>query len=175
MCDWLQPLAQNAPRAGTSRAPAGIVQVIRKLISGGQTGVDRAALDWAIAHGIEHGGWCPKGRLAEDGQIDTRYRLQETPTSNYSERTERNVSDSDATLVISISAKLTGGSKATIEFAKQLGKPVLHISRSSTARPAEALRHFIHSHRVQVLNVAGPRASEEPDAGAFAKQILDAL
>lgn len=80
-----------------------------KILSGGQTGTDRAALDWAIAHGIPHGGWCPKGRKAEDGPIDGRYQLQETPSSSYVERTEWNVRDSDGTVVFSIAAVLTGG------------------------------------------------------------------
>ena len=80
-----------------------------RIISGGQTGADRAALDWAIEHGIPHGGWCPLGRKAEDGRIDGRYQLNETPSSSYVLRTERNVRDSDGTVVLSISAVLTGG------------------------------------------------------------------
>jgi len=76
---------------------------IEKIVSGGQTGADRAALDWAITHGIPHGGWCPKGRRAEDGPMDGRYQLQKTPTANYVQRTEWNARDSDDTVVFSIS------------------------------------------------------------------------
>ena len=86
-----------------------------KIVSGGQTGADRAALDFAIEHGIAHGGWCPKGRPAEDGTIDPRYKLQVTPSSDYVQRTEWNVRDSDGSVVFSIAAALTGGSKETVE------------------------------------------------------------
>ena len=84
--------------------------MIQRIISGGQTGADRAALDWAITHGIRHGGWCPAGRRAEDGAIPDRYCLQETPGRNYHQRTKWNVRDSDATLIITQAAELTGGS-----------------------------------------------------------------
>ena len=90
-----------------------------KIVSGGQTGADRAALDWAIAHGIPHGGWCPRGRKAEDGRIDGRYQLQETPSSSYTLRTERNVHDSDGTVVFSVAAVLTGGSMKTVRLARK--------------------------------------------------------
>ena len=89
--------------------------MIRKIISGGQTGVDRAALDWAMKYGIQHGGWCPAGRRAEDGAIPERYSLQETPARQYQQRTRWNVRDSDATLIISLSTELTAGSLATEE------------------------------------------------------------
>jgi Circularly permutated YpsA SLOG family len=85
-----------------------------KIVSGGQTGADRAGLDWAIKNGIQHGGWCPKGRRAEDGPIDAKYQLQETPSSNYPQRTEWNVRDSDGTMIFSIGEYLTGGSLKTI-------------------------------------------------------------
>src|SRR5438094_67296 len=88
-----------------------------KIISGGQTGVDRAALDFAVAHGIAHGGWCPRGRLAEDGRIEERYQLMETPSDDPIQRTEWNVRDSQVTVVFSIAAQLTGGSKKTAELA----------------------------------------------------------
>src|SRR5438105_2044217 len=88
-----------------------------KIISGGQTGADRAALDFAIARGIAHGGWCPRGRLAEDGRIEERYQLMETPSKDPIQRTEWNARDSDATLVFSIARQLTGGSRKTVELA----------------------------------------------------------
>ncbi len=99
--------------------------MIEKIISGSQTGADRAALDWAIEHGIPHGGWCPKGRLAEDCPIDARYQLQETPGSSYLQRTEWNVRDADGTVIFSITSGLSGGSKKTLDLAKKHNKPVL--------------------------------------------------
>src|SRR4249919_2292872 len=97
-----------------------------RIVSGGQTGADQAALDWAIAHGVPHGGWCPKGRKAEDKTIDARYKLQETPSANYIQRTEWNARDSDGTVVFSIAETLTGGSKKTAELARKHGRPVIH-------------------------------------------------
>ena len=96
----------------------------QKIVSGGQTGVDRAALDWARQHHIDHGGWCPKGRLASDGVIPTDYLLHETESSGYRQRTKRNVQDSDATLILSM-GELDGGTLQTVEFAKRLKKPYL--------------------------------------------------
>ena len=115
------------------------------IISGGQTGADRAALDFAIALGLSHGGWCPRQRRADDGVIPAPYLLSETPSSHYSQRTEWNVRDSDATVVFSIKSRLTGGTRLTFELAKRLGKPVLHLSRNETdaAAAADKLRAFI--------------------------------
>src|SRR5947209_4182665 len=101
--------------------------MIAKIVFGGQTGADRAALDFAIEHGIPHGGWCPKGRKAEDGPIHERYKLQEHASGQYLNRTEQNVIDSDGTVIITIRPKLTGGSKRTAEFARKHQKPWLHI------------------------------------------------
>ncbi len=101
-----------------------------RIVSGGQTGADRAALDWAIERGIPHGDWCPKGRLFEDGLIAPRYQLQETPGGNYPQRTEGNARDSDGTVVFSIEAVLSDGSKKTVSLAHKRGKPVLYISRN---------------------------------------------
>src|ERR1019366_9073493 len=135
-----------------------------RIISGGQTGADRAALAFAIAHGIPHGGWCHAGRKAEDGTIDLRYQLKETPSSNYVQRTEWNARDSDGTVVFSIAPVLTGGSKKTVELARKHGKPLIHIARDGgAASPAQALLRFIQEHQIRVLNVAGPRASKEPE------------
>jgi hypothetical protein len=150
--------------------------LIEKIVSGGQSGADRAALDFAIAHGIPHGGWCPAGRKAEDGTIDLRYRLQETPSSNYLQRTEWNVRDSDGTVVFSIAPVLTGGSKKTVELAHKHRKPVIHIAREGgAASPSQALLRFIQEHHIKVLNVAGPRVSKEPEVDAFVKATLEAL
>ena len=145
--------------------------MITRIVSGGQTGADRAALDFAIAHKILHGGWCPKGRLAEDGPIDRRYRLKETDMADYAERTERNVIDSDGTVIFTIAAEAKGGSAQTAEFAIKHGKPWLHL-HPQLATPAIALRNFIDDHGIQVLNVAGSRASQEPDVSTFAQQTL---
>jgi Circularly permutated YpsA SLOG family len=145
-----------------------------KIVSGGQTGADRAALDWAIAHELPHGGWCPRGRKAEDGTIPTRYRLSETPGAAYVQRTEWNVRDSDGTVVLSLSRTLTGGSSKTVALAQQHGKPWIHLARDAHAvDAANQLRRFVEEHGIRVLNVAGPRASTEPGIGAFVLAVLD--
>lgn len=145
-----------------------------KIVSCGQTGADRAALDWAIERGVPHGGWCPKGRKAEDGRIDPRYNMKETPSGGYEQRTEWNVSDSHGTLVISIVALLTGGSEKTVALARKHYKPLLQLSREGGPPAAEQkLLRFIREHQIKILNVAGPRASEEPEVAAFVKQVLD--
>ena len=88
-----------------------------KIVSGGQTGADRAALDWAINNGVLYGGWCPKGRTAEDGPIDSGYQLQESHSSNYLQRTEWNVRDSDGTVIFSVGKRLSGNSFETLDAA----------------------------------------------------------
>jgi hypothetical protein len=108
-----------------------------KIVSGGQTGADRAGLDWARKHGIPHGGWCPKGRRAEDGPIDAKYQLQESPSSNYLQRTEWNVRDSDGTVILSIGEHVTGGSLKTVELAIKHRKPHLHLSTSKDNAASE--------------------------------------
>ena len=100
---------------------------IPRIVSGGQTGADRAALDWALSHNLPCGGWCPKGRKAEDGTIDPKYPLKESSSASYLQRTEWNVRDSDATVLFSIAPSLGGGSKKTVEFAKKHNKPCLHL------------------------------------------------
>jgi hypothetical protein len=127
-----------------------------KIVSGGQTGADQAGLDWAIAHGISHGGWCPKGRKTEVGVADERYLLRETPSSNYLERTEWNVRDSDATVIFTMTEELSGGSKRTAEFAEKLGKPWFHFKPRVHAK---YLARFLALHKVVVLNIAGSRES----------------
>jgi hypothetical protein len=147
--------------------------MIEKIVSGGQTGADRAALDFAIGRGIPHGGWCPHGRIAEDGILDRRYSLSETPGADASQRTEWNVRDSDGTVIFSIAPGLVGGSKQTAEFALQYRKPCLHVSRERDGDVAAGkLSDFIVEHQIKILNVAGPRWSEEPEIGAFVFEIL---
>jgi hypothetical protein len=145
------------------------------IVSGGQTGADRAALDFAIRLGIPHDGWCPRGRLAEDGPLDACYHLRETPTSKYDQRTRWNVRDSDATLVVTIQAKPTGGTALTLGACRQQGKPYLHIARdtiSSLEEAGERVAEFIAEHNVVRLNVAGPRGSQEPEIAGFVEELL---
>ncbi|MBA4150339.1 MAG: putative molybdenum carrier protein [Verrucomicrobia bacterium] len=150
--------------------------VIKKIISGGQTGADRAGLDFAIANGVPHGGWCPAGRFAEDGKIPKRYALRETPGANYPERTEFNVRDSDGTVIFSLAGELAGGSRLTYWMAIKHRKPCLHISKERDGSAArEKLREFILRNRINTLNVAGPRASTEPAIGRFTKEVLAAV
>jgi hypothetical protein len=144
-----------------------------KIISGGQTGVDRAALEWAMAHDVPHGGWCPRGRKAEDGSIPTEFNLKETYTSTYAIRTRWNIRDSDGTVIFSSSPELNGGSKLTREFAQLQGKPWLHLDASvGVAEAVRRLRRFIEEQGIATLNVAGPRASEEPGNGKFVHAVM---
>ena|SRR5436190_24089373 len=150
--------------------------MIKKIISGGQTGADRAALDLAIELNLPHGGWCPRGRLAEDGMIEKSYQLSETPNADPAQRTEWNVRDSDGTVIFSISPKLTGGSARTESFARLHRKPCLHISRERDGeKAAEMLATFLVENKIQILNVAGPRRSEEPAVAEFVSQTLKAV
>jgi hypothetical protein len=139
------------------------------LVAGGQTGADRAALDWAIAQGLAHGGWCPRGRKTEDGVLPDCYRLRETPSANYLQRTEWNVRDSDATLVFTLDERLDGGSKRTAAFAEDLGKPWLHVRPG--VHPKYVAR-FLARHEVRTLNVAGKRESAAPGIGELVRQVL---
>jgi hypothetical protein len=145
--------------------------ILKKIISGGQTGVDRAALDFVIEHDIPHGGWCPKGRKAEDGPLEPKYRLTEAPSASYPQRTEWNVRDSDGSVIFSIALTLTGGSKKTVDFAIKHNKSWLHLQKGA-ASPERALLKFIREHEI-ALNVAGPRASKEPEVGVFVKRVLE--
>jgi hypothetical protein len=139
------------------------------LVAGGQTGADRAALDWAIDQGIAHGGWCPRGRKTEDGVLPERYQLRETPSAAYLQRTEWNVRDSDATLIFTLDDKLEGGSKRTAAFADSLGKPWLHVRPG--VHPKYVAR-FLARHGVKVLNVAGKRESSAPGVGNLVREVL---
>ena len=145
--------------------------MLRKIISGGQTGADRAGLDFAIEAGLEYGGYVPRGRKAEDGRIDDRYSLIELSTSSYSARTRRNIEESDGTVIFSLERLLSGGAKLTRTHANKLGKPVLHIYDTRKERifhpdsfclEIQALTDFLCSKKIEILNVAGPRESKEP-------------
>jgi hypothetical protein len=145
--------------------------LVMRVISGGQTGVDRAALDWAIEHGIEHGGSCPRGRRAEDGAIPVRYRLNELGSASYRARTRENVNAADATPVLNV-GPLDGGAALTVRFAEQTRKPciVIDLAQPSAGRMvASWLPHL----RPRVLNIAGPRESKRPGVGRLARAALD--
>ena len=145
--------------------------MLRKIVSGGQTGVDRAALDIARLLGVQCGGWCPSGRIAEDGRLRTRYRLVETPASDYWQRTEWNVRDSDGTLIIN-RGRLDGGTLATARYALEAhAKPVYMVGIGRRIR-RERFHAWLARHRVRVLNVAGPRESKRPGIYREARGIL---
>ena len=147
--------------------------MIQKVVSGGQTGADRMGLDWAIWHDIPHGRWCPKFRKAEDGKIPTQYLLTETPSTNYLQRTEWNVRDSDGTVIFTLSDRLSGGSKKTLLFAEKHRKPCLHIHPGLSYQLAADLLEFIQNNNIEVLNIAGTRGSKEPYVGKFVKKVLE--
>jgi hypothetical protein len=144
------------------------------IISGGQTGADRAGLDFAIYNNIPHRGWCPKGRKAEDGGIPPQYQLQETPSSGYLQRTEWNARDSDGTVIFTMGKELTGGSKRTAEFASRHGKPILHLYPGLGYVMERLLVDFVTNNEIRELNVAGTRGSKDPKVYGFALELLKA-
>lgn len=141
-----------------------------RVVSGGQTGVDRAALDVALTLRLPCGGWCPRGRRAEDGPIDPRYPLRETPSRDYAERTEWNVRDSDATLILH-HGPLMGGTALTLALARRHRRPVLAVDVGAKA-DAAAVQAWLRDLRPRVLNVAGPRESRAPGIQAEAARFL---
>jgi hypothetical protein len=143
---------------------------LQRIVSGGQTGVDRGALDAAIELGIAHGGWCPRGRLAEDGVVPSQYQLRETESADYDERTRRNVLDSDGTLILH-RGPLIGGTQLTRQFAVETCKPWLCVDLSHDPDPA-IVRRWLAEHHVATLNVAGPRESTAPGIHAEARRFL---
>ena len=146
----------------------------KRIISGGQTGVDRAALDVALALGIPCGGWCPRGRRAEDGPIDPRYPLRETPGSDPGERTRRNVADADATLILA-PQPLRGGTAATRDWAESLHKILLVIEPNASNAALASVAGWLAEHAPQVLNVAGPRESGSPGIYRASTTLLTRL
>ena len=148
--------------------------MIEKIISGGQTGADRAALDVAIKFIIPHGGWIPKGRITEEGPLPDKYKLQEMSTSSYPVRTEQNVIDSDGTLIIS-HGELTGGSAYTRKMAMKHGKPWCHadLYKLPTFQAAIIIEEWISKYGIEALNVAGPRASKDPSIYGLVTVILE--
>jgi len=144
-----------------------------KIVSGGQTGVDRAALDAALGVGLETGGWCPAGRRAEDGRIPPRYPLDETPGREYAQRTEWNVRDSDATLILARGG-LSGGTRLTAELAVQYGRPLLVVDLQSPPE-RDLVLDWLIKNTVRILNLAGPRESGAAGIQAQAGSWLEAL
>ena len=146
---------------------------MKKIISGGQTGVDRAALDAAIATGIPHGGWVPKGRKAEDGIIPSKYDLSELDDEEYAARTLKNVRDSDGTLIITRGSP-DGGTLFTRELAAEHYKPfvVIDLQESDPSRSSKEILSWLSSNSIEVLNVAGPRESKKPGIYEQALQFL---
>jgi len=150
--------------------------MIEKIISGGQTGADQAALDAAIKLGIPHGGWIPKGCITEDGPLSNRYNLIEMPTVSYPDRTKKNIRESDGTLILS-HGRLTGGSEYTRKWALKYDKPMLHTDLSSvTSFVATVLiNDWIVEHDIKVMNVAGPRASKDSKIYQSTLDIIESV
>jgi len=151
--------------------------MIERIVSGGQTGADRAALDAALELGVACGGWCPKGRRAEDGRLASRYPLRETTSASYPQRTGWNVRDSDGTLILA-RGELRGGSALTAALARRGAKPclVVDLARDEGVRAVSEAVAWLRTNAVRVLNVAGPRESESPgihvQAIAFVRELV---
>ena len=150
--------------------------MLKKIISGGQTGADQAALDSAIKFNIEHGGWVPKGRKTEQGTLLAKYKMDEMKTADYRARTEQNIIDSDATLIIA-GGSLTGGTFLTKKLAQKMDKPYCHIDYISMDdfEAAMLVHSFIVDNNVEVLNVAGPRISNDAAIYEGTRTIIEAL
>lgn len=138
-----------------------MISLPSKIISGGQTGADRAGLDFAIAAGISHGGWCPRGRRSQDGVVPTHYNLQETETSGYEQRTKFNIRDADATIIFNLTPAMSPGSGLTVSQCRSQEKPFLLIrppmGGDFSRRSAEAVAQFLVEHQPATLNIAGNR------------------
>jgi hypothetical protein len=160
--------------AGRRSGSRAVADRALRVVSGGQTGVDRAALDAALASGVMCGGWCPAGRAAEDGVIPASYPLTETSSSDPAERTERNVRDSDATLILRRGGPSGGSSRGTdltARAARRLGRPLL-VRDLSLPVDTGAIVTWLRINRIGVLNCAGPRESEAPGIEVQARALL---
>jgi hypothetical protein len=145
-----------------------------KIVSGGQTGVDRAALDAALAANFPCGGWAPGDRMAEDGVIPDRYPLIPLPQGGYRERTRLNVSDSDGTVIL-YNEVLKGGTRLTRNLCALLKRPYILIESQETPDPmvaAGAVLKFIEANQIEVLNVSGPRLSGWKEGYVFASAVV---
>jgi hypothetical protein len=150
--------------------------MIQKIISGGQTGADRAALDFAIKHNLPYGGWIPKGRKTEEGPLPDKYHLQEMATGQYSKRTEKNILDSDGTFIVS-HGLLTGGSALTTGFAMKHGKPWIHVDLEITSYPeaASMIWEWVGGNGIKIMNVAGARGSKDPRIYQVVIELLETM
>lgn len=147
-------------------------KMLKKIISGGQTGVDRAALDAALLKNFPCGGFCPKGRLAEDGAISEKYPLLELKSKQYPARTKKNIVISDATLVITYEEP-DGGTALTIDLCKSLKKPLFVLILKNEKTPQiKNMHNWLKTNQVETLNIAGPRESKEPGIYKQAKELL---
>ena len=145
-----------------------------KIVSGGQTGVDRAALDVALKHGIECDGWCPAGRLDEAGAIPDRYPVKELEHGSFAERTLQNVNDSDGTVIFYVE-ELCGGTEFTLQCCKQLQRPhiLVDAAKISAEDAAQLVANLVREHKIEILNVAGPRQSEWPSGYDYALRAIE--
>jgi hypothetical protein len=148
--------------------------LISAIISGGQTGVDRAALDFALAHGIPCGGWCPKGRRSEDGSIPDRYPLKETSSAEYHVRTRKNILSSDGTLIIAKNNLMDRGTQLTQALCGKLQKPCF-LASGVHADDKKNFRVWLKVNNIQTMNVAGCREGRQPGVYDFAFKILESL
>ncbi|MEZ5993157.1 MAG: putative molybdenum carrier protein [Planctomycetota bacterium] len=150
-----------------------MILAVATIISGGQTGAERGALDAAIELGIPHGGTCPKGRPAEDGVIPAKFILKESNGKDTPDRTEPNVANSDGTMIFTF-GRLTGGSKVTAEFARKHGKQWLHLDLNAEATDyaVKCVREWLAEHDIKILNVAGGRESESAGLHGAVKDLL---
>jgi len=165
-------LVSLPPFRGSLLEPRGFCQ---HIVSGGQTGADRAALDFAMAHGYTHGGWAPRGRQAEDGDIPLIYQLTELDGGGYRQRTKRNVEDSDGSLIVNLD-ELDGGTLATQEFAERIGKPflVVQLDFGVSEDAVASVDVWLRQHEIRILNVAGPRESKRPGIYLLTRDLLEA-
>jgi hypothetical protein len=157
----------------TDRVAGDLAATPLTLVSGGQTGVDRAALDVALERGLPCRGWCPAGRRAEDGPIDPRYPLRETPSADPAERTAWNVRDSEGTVLL-VTAAESPGTELTLDVARRLGRPV-YRGRLDAPPDAGHFHGWLREHGIRTLNVAGPRESESPGIHTAARDWLRAV
>ena len=149
--------------------------IFEKIVSGGQTGVDRAALDVALELELPCGGWCPKGRRAEDGRISDRYPMEEASSPDYRVRTELNVQDSDGTLILA-RGRLAGGTLLTLKLARRFHKPYFVVDLVQGG-DVTSVREWGQTEKIGILNVAGPREGEAPgihaQASSFLREVLE--
>jgi len=149
---------------------------LRQIVSGGQTGADRAALDAALNSSFPCGGWCPEGRLAEDGPLPTKYPLQELPGAGYRQRTIKNIETSDGTAIFYFN-RPAGGTELTLIQCIRLHKPyqLIDASEISPARASSILEDFVDQHGIAILNVAGPSETRSPSVHSYVQEAVQSL